>query len=95
VALGQIGSAAASAATIERLLALTTDENTNVRLAAAMALGQIDVPVGLIEQLSEFWRKQLDNSELSDTNGQLRPVPAIAYTQLQQLAAQRERKLQP
>ena len=94
-ALGAMGSAAATPTTIERLLALTADENADVRQASAGALRKMHVPMNLIEQLSEFWQKQLEDNKHSLVDERSRRVCGIAYIQLQQLAAQRQQGAQP
>jgi hypothetical protein len=45
-ALGGLGAAAASPAVVERLVALTTDQNAGMRRAAVEALGQLGAAVG-------------------------------------------------
>lgn len=95
-ALGRIGSTTATPATIERLLALTADQKINVRWTAARALGGMNIPVKLIEQLVEFWRHQLENenNRRRFVDGQFGPVHDIPYEELRRLVALRERKLQ-
>jgi len=86
-ALESLGVEAATPEIRERLVALTADQDSDVRWVAAKVLSSIEVPEELLEALGQFWQAHLTSSKYRHTRNLAGRVSDIAYTQLQQIAA--------
>lgn len=92
VAIGRMGAAAATPQTLQRLIDLSTDAESDVRRTAAVVLGKMDGEASPLEHLAQLWLADLTNANPEFIGDQYGRVCDIAYMQLQQIAAQHRAK---
>ena len=87
-ALREIGDRAVTKPVLLALLARLKDEDENVCWGAAWALGRLgkQASAPILEQLAEYWRRQLQDDSYRSFNDRTEKVQDFAYEELRRIA---------